>query len=144
MARVLGVLIAGVALLVVGTCGSGGSDVAAKPTTTALTTSTVPVPGAGDGTFTMTTERFVDPSRPTGASPGRSLPTDIYVPGGKGPFPVIVHSHGNNGASRKFTQLLGERAKAGYIVVAAELPADPTPTRRRTRNPCRFHMPSPM
>jgi dienelactone hydrolase len=118
MDRMRGLLIATVALLVAGACGSGGSDAAPKPTRTTLTTSTVKAPGTGDGTFTMRTERFVDPSRPTGATPGRTLPTDIYVPGGKGPFPVIVHSHGRGGASRKFTQLLGEWAKAGYIVIA--------------------------
>jgi dienelactone hydrolase len=70
----------------------------------------------------MRTERFVDSSRPTGTTPGRTLPTDIYVPGGKGPFPVIVHSHGSDGASRKFTMLLGEWAEAGYIVVAPNFP----------------------
>jgi len=108
-----------VALVLVGACGSGND--AARPVARSTTTS-VPTRATGDGTFTMTTEQFVDPSRPTGATPGRTIPTDVYVPGGRGPFPVIVHSHGMGGTSRKFTQLLGAWATAGYIVVAPNFP----------------------
>jgi len=87
--------------------------------TTAVTTTTL---GAGNGTFTKRTETFVDASRNTGTTPGRTLPTDIYVPGGTGPFPLIVHNHGLDGSSAKFSELLGAWATAGYIVVAPNFP----------------------
>ena len=70
----------------------------------------------------MRTETFTDPSRPTGDTPGRVLPTDIYVPGGTGPFPLIVHAHGLAGNSQKFSELLSAWSKAGYVVVAPNFP----------------------
>jgi dienelactone hydrolase len=90
--------------------------VPAEPTTTSPTT------GTPDGTFTVSTEVFVDPSRQTAGRQGRTLPTDIYVPGGTGPFPLIVHSHGYDGSSAKFSTLLGTWARAGFVVVAPNFP----------------------
>jgi len=104
-------------------CG-GGDDTTAGPSTTApgsTTTTTAPL-GTGDGTTTMRTEIFTDPSRPTGDTPGRVLPTDIYVPGGTGPFPLIVHAHGLAGNSQKFSELLSAWSTAGYVVVAPNFP----------------------
>lgn len=83
----------------------------------------VAAPAEGDGTFTVRTETFVDGSRPT--TPGtaaRTLVTDIYVPGGRGPFPAVVHAHGMDGTSAKFSQLLSHWAEAGYLVVAPNFP----------------------
>ncbi len=91
-------------------------------TTAKQPTTTVAKLGTGDGTFTVQTETFVDSSRPTGATPGRSLPTDIYLPGGTGPFPLIVLNHGLGGSSTKFSDLAGSWAKAGYVVVAPNFP----------------------
>jgi dienelactone hydrolase len=79
--------------------------------------------GTGDGTFTVRTETFVDETRPTSPEvPQRTLVTDIYVPGGKGPFPLVMHAHGMDGTSGKFSQLLGHWAEAGYVVVAPNFP----------------------
>lgn len=79
--------------------------------------------GTGDGTFTVRTETFVDGTRPTSPEvPQRTLVTDIYVPGGEGPFPLIMHAHGMDGTSAKFSQLLSHWAEAGYVVVAPNFP----------------------
>ena len=76
----------------------------------------------GDGTHEVRYETFVDTSRRTGGEPNRNLPTDIYVPGGDGPFPLVVHAHGFDGSSAKFSKLLGAWADAGYVVVAPNFP----------------------
>lgn len=79
--------------------------------------------GTGDGTFTVRTETFVDDSRSTSPEvPQRTLVTDIYVPGGEGPFPLVMHAHGMDGTSAKFSQLLSHWAEAGYVVVAPNFP----------------------
>jgi len=70
----------------------------------------------------MRTEVFTGPSRPTGTTSGRVLPTDIYIPGGTGPFPMIVHAHGLAGNSGKFSELLSAWSQAGYVVVAPNFP----------------------
>lgn len=76
-----------------------------------------------DGTFTVRHETFVDRTRRTSADIAqRSLATDIYVPGGEGPFPLVMHAHGMDGTSAKFTQLLSHWAEAGYMVVAPNFP----------------------
>jgi dienelactone hydrolase len=78
--------------------------------------------------FTSWTQTFVDPSRPTTAgaatpaAPQRTLVTTIYVPKGRGPFPLIVFGHGSNGHPDKFTRLLGAWATAGYVVAAPAFP----------------------
>jgi predicted dienelactone hydrolase len=74
------------------------------------------------------TETFVDDSRPTDdpegdrSAPTRTLETDLYVPDGEGPFPLIVHAHGFDGHPRKYTELATAWAEAGYVVA---LPAFP-------------------
>lgn len=71
---------------------------------------------------------FVDRSRPTEdptgtrSAPSRTLVTDVYVPQGKGPFPLIAFAHGFNGNPGKLTQLLGAWARAGFVVVAPAFP----------------------
>lgn len=128
--------------VVVAACGGSGpsdradrSGAATTSTTTSTTkTTTTTVLGRGDGTFTMSTATFTDRSRPTGASPGRTIPTDVYVPGGRGPFPLIVHNHGMDGSSAKFTELLGAWATAGYIVVAPNFPLTNAITPREQRS----------
>ncbi len=71
---------------------------------------------------------FVDRSRPTEdptgtrSAPSRTLITDVYVPRGKGPYPLIAFAHGFNGNPGKLTQLLGAWARAGYVVVAPAFP----------------------
>jgi len=134
--RGLAAAIIGAALLVLGStsaCG-GESDGTGASVPSTPSTSTPPTTlGTGDGTTTMRTEVFTDPSRPTGDTPGRSLPTDIYVPGGTGPFPMIVHAHGLAGNSGKFSQLLSAWSEAGYVVVAPNFPltSDAIPAEQR-------------
>ncbi len=96
-----------------------GSDANPDQTSDPTTTTTI---GTGDGSFTVLTEDFVDESRTTGDQPGRSLKTDIYIPGGEGPFPLVMHAHGMDGTSAKFSELLSLWAEAGYIVVAPNFP----------------------
>jgi dienelactone hydrolase len=74
------------------------------------------------------TMTFVDHSRPTTDPTGlrnadsRTLVTEVYVPRGKGPFPLVVFAHGNAGNPGKLTQLLSTWAEAGYVVVAPTFP----------------------
>lgn len=101
--------------------GDGTSDGTARHGSGVERTTTT-VLGSGDGTYEVRQETFTDPSRPTGEVPGRVLPTDIYVPGGDGPFPLIVHAHGMDGSSAKFSKLLGRWAEQGHVVVAPNFP----------------------
>jgi dienelactone hydrolase len=86
-----------------------------------------PAAGRPYGVETVT-ETFVDDSRPvddpegTRNAPERTLATDIYVPDGEGPFPLVVHAHGFDGNPGKFTELLTHWAEAGYVVVAPMFP----------------------
>ncbi|MEZ5238489.1 MAG: hypothetical protein R2716_05910 [Microthrixaceae bacterium] len=117
--------IAILATAVVSSTGCSGEDEAASPDQEAplSATETTTTLSPGDGTFTVRTEEFVDGSRQTSAEiPQRRLVTDIYVPGGEGPFPMVVHAHGMDGTSAKFSELLGAWAEAGYLVVAPNFP----------------------
>jgi dienelactone hydrolase len=111
----------------VGACSGGGTEPAAPTTSTTSPTSTT-TPDARPYDVTRTTETFVDASRPTiGAggvehAPARTLVTDVYVPEGDGPFPLVVHAHGLDGNRTKFTGLLGAWAAAGYVVAAPTFP----------------------
>jgi dienelactone hydrolase len=83
---------------------------------------------AEGGYVTSWKQTFVDSSRPTNAgastpaAPDRTLVTTLYRPSGKGPFPLIVFSHGLSGHPDKFTDLLGAWASAGYVVAAPAFP----------------------
>ena len=74
------------------------------------------------------TETFVDESRPVEDplddrnAPERTLVTDVYVPDGEGPFPLVVHAHGFDGNPGKHTELLTHWAEAGYVVAAPAFP----------------------
>jgi dienelactone hydrolase len=128
MRRIGGIAV--VVLVLAGGCGgsdrigSGARDaaVATEPTVSTVT----PVPTRAEAE--RLTLDLVDPSRPTPAGAGlphadeRRLVTDVYVPAGTGPFPFIAFSHGLNGHPRKFTQLLGQWADAGYAVAAPAFP----------------------
>lgn len=127
-------VLATLASVAVGCGGDGSADGRADGGTTATT---APVTTTS-GTVTTTTvgrplavERtelqLVDDSRTTvdpdgSEAPGRVLPTDLYVPSGDGPFPLVVHAHGFIGAPGKFSQLLERWAEAGYVVAAPRFP----------------------
>ena len=77
---------------------------------------------------THETITFVDSSRPTEdptadrSAPDRTLVTEVYVPGGKGPFPLVLLAHGIAGNPGKLSQLLEKWAGAGYVVAAPAFP----------------------
>lgn len=87
-----------------------------------------PTPATGDVLgHTTWDETFVDRSRPTAPRTGTSLPhrtlvTTIYRPKGRGPFPLIVFSHGSAGHPDKFTRLFSAWADAGFVVAAPAFP----------------------
>ncbi|HEX5616078.1 MAG TPA: dienelactone hydrolase family protein [Acidimicrobiia bacterium] len=123
-ARAIAAVVLAVALLAA--CSDSGTTDVAGGSPTASSTSTPTT----IGTFGVErrTETFVDESRPTvdGAgdevAPTRTLVTEIYVPDGTGPFPLIVHAHGMDGHPRKFRQLLAHWAEHGYVVAAPAFP----------------------
>lgn len=108
-------------LVVAGTavaCGGGGRDVSSSERSVVTAVPGVEVERPVD----KRTETFTDPARPTGDKPGRTLVTDVYVPKGDGPFPLIVHAHGYGGDRTKFTELLGAWAARGFVVAAPTFP----------------------
>jgi dienelactone hydrolase len=108
--------------------GTRGAGTASSKTPTsaapASTTTTAPTNLA----VTRITEAFVDRSRPTDdpdhtrSAPTRTLTTDIYIPAGKGPYPLVLHAHGADGDARKFTLLAGAWARHGYVVAVPTFP----------------------
>jgi len=120
-------IVAGCCLLILGACTSSASK-ASAPATTSTPTTVRSVSEPRPFRFTVQHVTFVDKSRPTSSpgnpaySPDRSLPTDIYVPTASTPRPLIMFSHGYHGSPRKFTQLFGAWAAAGYMVAAPRFP----------------------
>ncbi len=91
----------------------------------------------------MSSETFVDDSRPTDAvagfdgAPDRTLPTTIYYPAASGepgaapvadaepapgPFPFILFSHGVDSLGTNYADLLVQWVEAGYVVAAPNYP----------------------
>lgn len=53
----------------------------------------------------------------------RPLPTTVWYPAaGKGPFPVIIFSHGLTAAPSDYANILARWARAGFVVAAAAYP----------------------
>jgi predicted dienelactone hydrolase len=48
---------------------------------------------------------------------GRAVPLDIWTPASKGPFPLMVFSHGANSRADKYEELCRPLAAMGYIVI---------------------------
>jgi dienelactone hydrolase len=102
--------------------GGGGEAQAAAGQETESTTSGPPY------RVDTQSETFVDDSRPTEdpsgqlSAPTRTLRTELYVPDGAGPFPLVVIAHGFDGHPRKFTQLASVWAEAGYVVAVPAFP----------------------
>ena len=82
---------------------------------------------------------LVDTTRATPAGAGlpgadeRHLPTEVWLPAGPAPYPLVAFSHGLAGHPRKFTRLFRAWAEAGYAVAAPafplsndEVPGEPT------------------
>ena len=106
--------------------GSGRTAGAPGPTPAAPTTTTTAAPA--NLPVSRITETFVDRSRPTAdpdgtrSAPTRTLATDIYVPSGKGPYPLVIHAHGADGDARKFSELGNAWARRGYVVAIPTFP----------------------
>ncbi len=121
------VVVLGLALAVsVAACGSTSSSTASGDTP--VTTGDPSIAAGRAYPFTRTTVTLVDPTRPTEAGtktpehPGRTLVTDVYVPEGPGPFPLVLFAHGLGGNPNKVVGLLSAWAKAGYVVAAPAFP----------------------
>jgi dienelactone hydrolase len=71
---------------------------------------------------------LVDRSRPAvdpiavRSAPVRALPTQLYLPAGATPRPLIIFAHGYDGDPAKFTQLFQHWSDAGFAVVAPQFP----------------------
>jgi predicted dienelactone hydrolase len=71
---------------------------------------------------------LVDRSRPatdpggTRSAPVRTLTTELYLPAGTGPHPLVVFAHGYNGDPTKFTELFQHWSDAGLAVLAPQFP----------------------
>lgn len=116
----------GSALVLVAACG-GSSGPAAAP-------ADGPRPASTPAEHVQLT--YVDHSRPatdaagTRNAPERTLQTELYLPEGAGPHPLIVFAHGYNGDPAKFTQLFQQWSDAGFAVLAPRFPVtstDPAP-----------------
>ena len=98
----------------------------AEPTTDAPET-TEAVATAPFATTTVT-QTFVDPSRPTPATPSsaelptRTIATTIVYPEAPGPFPLIVLNHGLTGLPSKLSRISTAWASAGYVVAMPAFP----------------------
>jgi predicted dienelactone hydrolase len=103
--------------------GQSSSGTSGGATTTDATT-TLGAPLAVE----RRTLHLVDATRSTPAAgseprvPQRVLETDLYLPDGDGPFPLIVHVHGFSGSPGKFTELLTRWSEAGFVVAAPRFP----------------------
>jgi len=102
----------------------GSTPGSVAPSTTAIDQ---PLPH-GPFKTTNTQVTLVDSTRKTEAGeqtpekPERTLETWIFQPEDKGPFPLIVFSHGLGGHPTKFTKLLTAWATAGFVVAAPAFP----------------------
>jgi dienelactone hydrolase len=105
---------------------SAATATTGTPSSVPPTTTTTAVPT--NLTVSRITETFVDRSRPTDdpdharSAPTRTLVTDIYIPAGTGPYPLILQAHGADGDARKFSQLARAWARHGYVVAIPNFP----------------------
>jgi predicted dienelactone hydrolase len=140
MRRRAGILVLGALLGGLVACGGDDSgqtaDTQQVPSTEVVTTTTT-VPTRTE--VEHLTLDLVDPSRPTPAGAGlpasdeRHLVTEVWLPAGEAPYPLVAFSHGLAGHPRKFTHLFRAWAEAGYAVAAPafplsndEVPGEPT------------------
>jgi dienelactone hydrolase len=71
---------------------------------------------------------YVDESRSTPATgefpplPSRTLETTIFMPEGRGSFPLLIFSHGLGSSPQAYESLIEEVAAKGFVVVAPLFP----------------------
>lgn len=113
------------------TGAAGGAPPSAVPTAHAS-----PAASTASATATYRVGRrqveFTDPSRVTDPSPGqpgnktqgRTLPTTIWYPAppARGPFPVVLFSHGLLGLPSDYQAIATRWSSAGFVVVAPTYP----------------------
>jgi dienelactone hydrolase len=127
-----------VAVVVAAACSDDGGEDATAATTSLVaptTTTTTPLDGAPHDVG-VTTETFVDTTRPTpksgdvAARPERTIETVIYYPAtdgerpdrDAGPYPLVVFSHGLGATPQLYEDVLVRWAAAGYVVAAPVFP----------------------
>jgi len=114
--------------VVLAACAGSSAPHAAAPLPTSAAPVTATTAAPTNLAVNRITETFVDHSRATvdpdhtRSAPTRTLVTDIYIPAGNGPYPLILHAHGSAGDARKFTLLAGAWARHGYVVVIPDFP----------------------
>jgi dienelactone hydrolase len=141
------------ATLAVGLVATGATLTAPAIATTGAPAKTQPPKVAPIGKYAvgMTTETFVDGSRPTNANgdrvpaqPNRTLLTAIYYPAKgaptdkpvenapantkNGPYPLIVFSHGLGARGIVYEDVVKTWVSAGYVVAAPDYPLSNTKT----------------
>lgn len=78
--------------------------------------------------ITISESTFVDDSRATPATgefpalASRTLEALVYVPEGRGPFPLLIFSHGLGATPQLYAALTEEVAAAGFVIVAPYFP----------------------
>ena len=92
-----------------------------------LVTAAAPAPRAPHA-IRIRVVRFVDRSRTAHFTDGRTGPrelvTSIRIPGGRGPFPLVVFAHGFALTPAPYRALLDAWARAGYVVAAPLFPVE--------------------
>jgi predicted dienelactone hydrolase len=90
-----------------------------------------PVPAFADASgaeLNGQTITLVDPARKIKASMGfagsdtRRIDVKLWLPRGKGPFPLVIYSHGTFGHSSNAMHLVRALVEAGYVVAAPDYP----------------------
>lgn len=120
---------AAVALAVTAGCGLArttptGTAATPDPATT-TSTATTPTTSTEPASYDVATRvlKLRDSTRSTGHSTGRSLPTTLFYPAtGRGPFPVVVFTHGFLSDPDTYRALLTGWAAAGFVVAAPSYP----------------------
>lgn len=113
------------ALIAAVACGTDDqgdrADATTSTTSSSTTSTTTTVPLASRRPFEVTrVERTYTRTAADGSA--RELLTEVWVPGGAGPFPLVAFAHGNDGHPRKFHELFDAWTAAGYAVVAPRFP----------------------
>jgi len=125
--RAVGAAVATTLLLTAAACGddpprdASTASTSAAVTVPATTTTTTTEPVQGRRPFeTRPLERTYQ--RTAGDGSVRDLQTEVWVPAGDGPFPLVAFAHGNGGHPRKFRELFAAWTAAGFAVVAPRFP----------------------
>lgn len=81
-----------------------------------------------EGAATMAERSYVDTTRSIKKSMGfagsetRRLDVKVWYPNGKGPFPLVVYTHGTFGFAANALHFVNALVEAGYVVAAADYP----------------------